>query len=611
MKQFIKKNKRKVSSKENNFTTSESVISNKDNNFMTWLTTSAMMSQTDKLNMFNDKAEDGKEFIDWNNQPITVDNRNGTYQKTNNNIESFKNEYLKGLSHDQNILRNIIPLVDTLTGPKKFEYKGEIVPEGFDANGIKVNDISKSGFLNRNRTLNYTLEGSDNYKPTDPNKLKKQNINQEQEINKIFNNKDLKENESDIPVLNQDQLKGAGYEDYQYSQPSNIKPSTTKFNPQDFPNMLSLFENGGYYDPNTGMMFSEGGPVNPNSEVKKRYIKDINTHVVTPDTGYIFKNQENNPDEVYYPDNDFGEEESFNPGVYSDVSLINGVNLLMSGDLNGREKMLKKVNRNNFLGYHGFRGKDWKNGMSKEEIDNFKKENPFFEKGRKRIINYDLRNNIDTPEKRVEYKHLDKAEMGTFFPTDGYDPTLLNDMFGSKGFRDLSSMDPSQLTTTHGSMDFTKALGDKVAENTGTPKTELDPRPSPYEDDSPDLYEGNAEFKRVSRFKDNPAAQSLAISAGINTINAIGNKVRTNKREEALRKKISDPFSYYGVSGSDRGDYMFNTPTGPNFRPDDYTRIGYGTKNASLGLEVGSELELSDAEIEALKEQGYEIEYLD
>jgi hypothetical protein len=61
------------------------------------------------------------------------------------------------------------------------------------------------------------------------------------------------------------------------------------------------------------------------------------------------------------------------------------------------------------------------------------------------------------------------------------------------------------------------------------------------------------------------------------------------KREEDIKRRMSDVFQTHDTAGADRGDYMVNVPgVGSNFRPDEHTRMGYNTKMAQIGIEIPS-----------------------
>lgn len=106
--------------------------------------------------------------------------------------------------------------------------------------------------------------------------------------------------------------------------------------------------------------------------------------------------------------------------------------------------------------------------------------------------------------------------------------------------------------------------------------------------------------------------KAQAMIAGMNVLTAFGSMDEAAAEKKRLEQKQSDVFQNFATVGSDRGDYLANAPgIGINFRPDQHTRMGYNTKIAQEGLEVDSELELTEEQINDLIAQGYNLEYLD
>jgi hypothetical protein len=140
--------------------------------------------------------------------------------------------------------------------------------------------------------------------------------------------------------------------------------------------------------------FPEYSPItgfNPNAGVDERFIKSFKTQVIEPGVGYtrnIHYDGPSNEGEVLQTGN--YNEHFLNPGTISTVNLNNATSINFDGNIEGKEKMLRKLNRQNFTGSHGFRGRGWKNGLSDVEIQEFKDENPFYKKDRVREVNYDL-----------------------------------------------------------------------------------------------------------------------------------------------------------------------------------------------------------------------------
>jgi len=74
----------------------------------------------------------------------------------------------------------------------------------------------------------------------------------------------------------------------------------------------------------------------------------------------------------------------------------NNVLVSMNGTPESNAKRIKKVNRLNWLGANGFRGKGWSNGMNSDEKSAFRKSNPIYMKGRSRrkVYEYDNTNYV-------------------------------------------------------------------------------------------------------------------------------------------------------------------------------------------------------------------------
>jgi len=106
--------------------------------------------------------------------------------------------------------------------------------------------------------------------------------------------------------------------------------------------------------------------------------------------------------------------------------------------------------------------------------------------------------------------------------------------------------------------------------------------------------------------------KAQAMIAGMNVLTAFGSMDEAAAEKKRLAEKQSDVFQNFATVGSDRGDYLANAPgIGTNFRPDETTRMGYNTKIAQEGIEIDSELELTEEQINELIAQGYNLEYLD
>jgi hypothetical protein len=124
------------------------------------------------------------------------------------------------------------------------------------------------------------------------------------------------------------------------------------------------------------------------------------------------------------------------------------------------------------------------------------------------------------------------------------------------------------------------------------------------------------ETSNVDPFGMDPRNANIAqgIIAGGKALTSIVDYRGRRKQEEALKRRMSDVFQTHGTAGPDRGDYLANVPgVGSDFKPDQHTRMGYNTKIAQSGGEynMDDEVELSEAEINKLISQGYNLEYLD
>lgn len=156
--------------------------------------------------------------------------------------------------------------------------------------------------------------------------------------------------------------------------------------------------------------------VNPNANAKGRYLKDFTTTQVNPLSVINYTGPSNEgvvsrqlPDEWYNTGktdptgNPIMERTEFiDVGPTTNAYLKNNVSVNIPGTIDEHEKMLKKLNRSNFTGSHGFRGSGWDTGLSDEAKALFKEENPFFKKGRVRTLDYDL-TNINNPKKKEAY----------------------------------------------------------------------------------------------------------------------------------------------------------------------------------------------------------------
>lgn len=76
--------------------------------------------------------------------------------------------------------------------------------------------------------------------------------------------------------------------------------------------------------------------------------------------------------------------------ITSNAMLKNNVKVMLNGTLGDNLPLLRKLNRRNWMGSHGFRGKGWDNGMTEEEKAAFKEANPIYVKGRTRQQYYNF-----------------------------------------------------------------------------------------------------------------------------------------------------------------------------------------------------------------------------
>tara|TARA_R110000796_G_scaffold185_7_gene754 strand:+ start:7836 stop:13556 length:5721 start_codon:yes stop_codon:yes gene_type:complete len=161
--------------------------------------------------------------------------------------------------------------------------------------------------------------------------------------------------------------------------------------------------------------YQVGGETNPNAEAKGRYLKDFITNQVNPLSMINYAGPSNKgvvsrelPDEWYdtgeinEAGNPIRERNVFKKELTTDVNLKNNVSVNTPGTIDEHKKMLKKLNRSNFAGSHGFRGKGWDTGLNDEAKAQFKEDTPFFKKGRVRTLDYDL-TNASNPSKNVSY----------------------------------------------------------------------------------------------------------------------------------------------------------------------------------------------------------------
>jgi len=156
---------------------------------------------------------------------------------------------------------------------------------------------------------------------------------------------------------------------------------------------------------------------NPNAGVDDRFVEDFVTNVTTEGPGghwIQFQGQSDKGDIKHQLTSDRHYED---PHTWTYADLKNATEVKFQGNIEEKKDFLKKLNRQNFWGARGFRGKGWKTGLTDEEVKQFKEEQPFFQRGRTRDVSYNLLNQAD-PKKWVDYStrenggELPKAQSG-------------------------------------------------------------------------------------------------------------------------------------------------------------------------------------------------------
>ncbi len=255
--------------------------------------------------------------------------------------------------------------------------------------------------------------------------------------------------------------------------------------------------------------FALGGPIkagdiidegNPNANAKGRYLTGADTRVVNsnsiveydasnPNQGKVLDAIDPNASYLSLDDegNDIYKKQTYKQEgkVTTNAHLKNNVDVNFQGTIADKEKMLKKLNRSNFTGSHGFRGKGWDANMSAEEKAQFKKENPFFEKGRKREVDYYLDGGDSSKTSRYTY-----AGGGTIPPTRAeYDAMLADPNTSDEDYAFLTEMDTSiynqggsNYTPEPFETDFKRVEHSGKPNNPTTPEepiTKMSPRSTP------------------------------------------------------------------------------------------------------------------------------------
>ena len=198
---------------------------------------------------------------------------------------------------------------------------------------------------------------------------------------------------------------------------------------------------------------------NPNSGVDKRFIEKFKTRVIEPGVGQTRHIQYTGPsNEGKVLQTGDSDEFFIKPGTISDVDLNNATSVKFKGNIEGREKMLKKLNRQNFLGARGFRGSGWKTGLNDAEIQEFKDDNPFFKKGRVKEIDYDLTK--ADPTKNIYYN-----DPGSYKFQTGGEPIVVEVGRGPAGLLDKPYWDPENVNLTYDDDEFYESIFDpRIAE---------------------------------------------------------------------------------------------------------------------------------------------------
>lgn len=140
------------------------------------------------------------------------------------------------------------------------------------------------------------------------------------------------------------------------------------------------------------------------------------------------------------------------------------------------------------------------------------------------------------------------------------------------------------------------------------PLIENSPMPGDMEISQPDMYKEDKPDGWMTT-----AMITSGAMRGLDFASMIAQRIKEAKQQQELTDQITDVHNIFGTKDRmDRGDYMVNTPgVGDFLRPNQHTRIGYGTKVAQEGMEIGDEIELTEEEINKLIQEGYDLEYLD
>lgn len=128
-------------------------------------------------------------------------------------------------------------------------------------------------------------------------------------------------------------------------------------------------------------------------------------------------------------------------------------------------------------------------------------------------------------------------------------------------------------------------------------------------DEAGALDESNEEYVAEPNYY----AIGQGITTGLNALAWLGEADERAAERRRVEERTSNVHRLYSPDKrTNRGDYLQNTKReGEYFRPDQHTRFGYNTKTAQDGMEVNDEVELTEDEIRALINQGYQFDYID
>jgi hypothetical protein len=108
-------------------------------------------------------------------------------------------------------------------------------------------------------------------------------------------------------------------------------------------------------------------------------------------------------------------------------------------------------------------------------------------------------------------------------------------------------------------------------------------------------------------------AMAESLISGMNMFSSIFNGTEARKQEELRKKRMNADAIFAVDTGDDRGSYDTNSGA---FRPDDMVPVqfkgrNFGSYGSRTQYKEGGEYMLSDEEIEEIKRQGGNVEFLD